>query len=90
MGLNFMDINPIPHLTSPLKGEEQAISPVPRMLSTHLTSPLKGEEQDKLAHMDRRRYDAVFANGFFGCFMKKKRLKLRKYLPIICLTDKWY
>jgi hypothetical protein len=23
MGLNFMDINPIPHLTSPLKGEEQ-------------------------------------------------------------------
>jgi hypothetical protein len=23
MGLNFMDINPIPHLTSPLKGEEK-------------------------------------------------------------------
>ena len=23
MGLNFMHINPIPHLTSPLKGEEQ-------------------------------------------------------------------
>ena len=23
MGLNFMDINPIHHLTSPLKGEEQ-------------------------------------------------------------------
>jgi len=23
MGLNFMDINPIPHITSPLKGEEQ-------------------------------------------------------------------
>jgi hypothetical protein len=23
MGLNFMDITPIPHLTSPLKGEEQ-------------------------------------------------------------------
>ncbi len=23
MGLNFMDSNPIPHLTSPLKGEEQ-------------------------------------------------------------------
>jgi hypothetical protein len=23
MGLNFMDINSIPHLTSPLKGEEQ-------------------------------------------------------------------
>ncbi len=23
MGSNFMDTNPIPHLTSPLKGEEQ-------------------------------------------------------------------
>ena len=23
MGLNFININPIPHLTSPLKGEEQ-------------------------------------------------------------------
>ena len=22
MGINFMDIDPIPHLTSPLKGEE--------------------------------------------------------------------
>jgi hypothetical protein len=43
MGSNFMDINPIPHLTSPLKGEEQDKSQLVRKHTLPLTI-FDGEE----------------------------------------------
>ena len=38
MGLNFMDITPIPHLTSPLKGEEQ--NKLAHMRLRRMTAPM--------------------------------------------------